>query len=192
MIRPARLMTEKRIAFILFATKDGPRPNFFMAALRLKARTVIHHQRSILPEVARGELPPQEVFLEDGMGFFAFAAPFIGKSDKALPCPVHIRDEAMELILRSFTIKGLEGKLHAGKDGLSKAFPDGEVAVEVTFLGVGQFGRDIADLRPFPAGIESLPFFGRDSLHLFLESIGHRALTANSILPKRALSPLSQ
>ena len=46
-IRPATLITAKRIAFILFAVHDSPKPNFFIAVFRLKARTVIHHQLGI-------------------------------------------------------------------------------------------------------------------------------------------------
>jgi hypothetical protein len=38
----------------------------------------------------RRELPAEKVFLQDGMGFFGFAAPFIGKGDQSFSLPVHI------------------------------------------------------------------------------------------------------
>ena len=108
------------------------------------------------------------------MCLFAFAAPFVGKGDKLISRPVHIRDEAMELVLHSFTENGLEGKLHTGKDGLSEGFSDGEEAVGLSLFRVGKFFRYVADLRLFAGGIESLPFFGRQYPDLLLESIGHR------------------
>ena len=56
----------------------------------------------------------------------------------------------MELVLGSFVNESLEGKLHAGKDGLSEHFTDREIAIGLSFLRVGEFVGDKADLRPFP------------------------------------------
>src|SRR5208283_4731514 len=54
-------------------------------------------------------------------------------------------------------------------------FSDGNIAVGLPLLRVGQLIGNIADLRIFSMGIEPLPFFGRQYVHLFLEGLGDGA-----------------
>ncbi len=89
---------------------------------------------SILSEASRRELPSCQVFLEDGMGLFRFAAAFIGKSDKPVPSPVHVGDKAVELVLGFPLFEDRERKIHTGQDRLTEDFPDREVAVGRSFL----------------------------------------------------------
>ena len=134
-----------------------------MAALRLWARTMIHHQAAFSPNFPEGSFPPGEVLFHDGMGLFGLAASFMMPVDELTPFPVHVRDDPEELVLGLIEGDGLEGEIvHAGKVRLFQPFPDGYVAVGLSFL-CGALVRDEANFRPFSADMsllveEGMPF----------------------------------
>src|SRR5208283_349048 len=68
--------------------------------------------------------------------------------DELIPFPVHVRDYAEELVLRLIEADGLERETVHGKMGLFHQFPDGDVAVRLSFL-CRALVRDEANLRPF-------------------------------------------
>ena len=71
MIRPGRLITEKRIAFILFATQDATENELLHGRVEIEGEDHDPPPCGILPEVPRRELPSCEVLFHDGMGLFA-------------------------------------------------------------------------------------------------------------------------
>jgi hypothetical protein len=95
------------------------------------------------------------------MRFFGLAASFMMPVDELTPFPIHVRDDAKELVLGLTEAHGLI--IHAGKKRLFQPFPYGDVAVRLSLL-CGALVRDKADFRPLSADIsllveERTPFF---------------------------------
>ena len=88
------------------------------------------------------------------MRFFGFAAPLMVPMDTFLSFPVHVCDDAEQLIPGLVEGDGLEGKmLHAGEERLFQPFPYSYVAVGLSLLcgtlGVG----NKAYLRPLSGDV---------------------------------------